>query len=103
MPEFKVRKDYYRLMVETEHALHQESDLYYAYLDAKKYGHYFTISLMPWQLEEFYHRLQEYIVYHRASGFPKVVRTAHKLINEIVELIGDPMEQEVTHSQQETS
>lgn len=47
MPEFNVRKDYYNLIIETEHALHQESDLYYAYLDAKKNGHYFKISLMP--------------------------------------------------------
>jgi len=93
MPEFNVRKDYYTLIVEIEHALHQESDLYYAYLDAKKNGHYFKISLMPWQLEEFYHRIHEYLEYNREHGLSSnMVRTAHRLINDIVEIIGDPKE-----------
>lgn len=92
MADFKVRKAYYRLMIDTEYDLHQESDFYYAYLDAKKYGHYYTITLMPWQIDGFYHRLMEYIDVHRAKGQPQLVRTAYKLLNEIVELIGDPME-----------
>lgn len=92
MADFNVRKAYYNLMVETEHTLHQESDLYYAYLDAKKNGHYFRISLMPWQIEEFYHRVHEYINYHRDNGNQKMIRTAHRLINDIVEIMGDPKE-----------
>ena len=96
MHEFNVRKDYYNLIVETEHALHQESVLYYAYLDAKKNGHYFKISLMPWQLEEFYHRIHEYIEYNRENGNNKMIRTAHRLINDIVGIIGDP--KEASHS-----
>lgn len=107
MAEFKVRKAYYRLMVDTEFELHQESDYYYAYLDAKKSGHYFAIEIMPWMLEGFYHRLQEYIDTHRERGMPQMVRSAYKMMNQIVDLIGDPLEVNsdnhiTTHVQKET-
>jgi len=101
MAEFKIRKDYYRHMVDAEFELHKESDFYYIYLDAKKYGHYFTITVMDWQINALYKRLHEYIELHRKKGMPQVTRTPYRMLNEIVSLIGDP--REPTHSQTETS
>ena len=100
MAEFKMRKDYYCLMIDTEYELHNESDFYYLYLDAKRYGHYFTITVMDWQILDFYNRLHEYIEVHRKNNTPQVVRTPYRLINEIVSLIGDP--REPTHASEET-
>ena len=100
MADFKVRRDYYKTLVETEYELHGESDYYYIYLDAKKYGHYFTFTVMDWQMVGFYNRLKEYIETHRANNLPQLVRTPYRLINEIVDLIGDP--QETIHSLSET-
>ena len=92
MAIFKVRKDYYRAMIDTEFKIHNESFFYHQYLDAKKYGHYFMIEIYDEKLIEYYYRILEYIEFHQNNGFPQLVRTAHRIINEIVSLIGDPRE-----------